>query len=1050
MNTEIIQQSTITSVVNNDNNFAVFGFNQQIQQIISSVINITISFKTNTAALICFQCDISVHTSVLVFMASGQILSGLIFQSVQTVQVHDTSIQYRFYSVYSAALIYNVSQIITTFTLINTHILGFSALNNFHSIISLSSFQVFINNSNTTICDSYLNISERSFDLIFSSQLQFSCSQCVDSFLIYGVCADSLRNSCYFDQNKSFVCTDSFEFNGYECVCSQGYVINGTQCVNLVSQLSQLYLIYNLQNVTISQIQIEIENMKSDINQQNEYLYNNMSQMKLEMLQNMITIENSIVSNKSLVIQELTNTVNILDGHIANNASMLLSLLVANSSNLEQQIIVNVQSLSQQIADQSILFNTFISSVNGKLVSLDQNCSKNISNLNSTAYLLYDISQNNLQYNTSILDKRIADNITLKDMQIEQLTYQLTQLQNIIMNTKEQEMWFKCESRLYTFQIYDTPHVTNTVKSTDFPSGFAFTSQTVLNALIDVQSTSSNFTLFQNQVTLLNIKIQLGNITFGTGALVSQNQQLCIQQMSIISVQKQYLQINSGVIFSILQPTATSTNITNLLLNLTFDSVSAGLSNLINVVNGNLNINGYKILGTHISTDSMSLGANLVLDNSTVQLQYIIIQLLQFTCGNSSSYLLSIVNQSIVMVQHISVLIGNNSYYNVFSYISSNSTNQMQFGGVICSQTNVIATITDLTFQIFEQWTSFVGSSGQILGSAFNSQNSIQSVCSLEYVTSSSIFCTFGLVGQYHGSLNINCMLSNIQITSGDFDQTGTIVYVDGQQCTIKSVQVCIQMPNNTGNQAGVLACSLMSWTQLITNVTIKDSHITSKILSGFITSYMTQCSFKQINIQSSTAISNSTSQYSLSGALSGDTVVGAAFEINMNQIYLYNITIITQSTGMWAISGGLIGDSHNTLTNMQKIKIDFSQICSNGPVSGSVQSTGLIVTIYNTDSYISDVYVMNTNISSSSSTKASYCAGFIAASDTKVQIFNSKVRSIQINISSPANNVGILLTNPVPIFTANNVSSEGINTINGNTILNCGNITNIAAQNGC
>ncbi|CAL6005526.1 Hypothetical_protein [Hexamita inflata] len=211
------------------------------------------------------------------------------------------------------------------------------------------------------------------------------------------------------------------------------------------------------------------------------------------------------------------------------------------------------------------------------------------------------------------------------------------------MNTKEYEFWFECQQQLYTFKLFDLTTVTDTLQHSNFASGFAFDTQVIQNAFLDVQSVSSNFTIFKTQSTFLNIKVQLNDISFGTGALLSPSSTIQINQLSMISKTGTQVTINAGIVFSILQQAATITNITNLMLNINMNPSSVGIINLINLVRGQLIVKGYQILGSYNSTNVITLIACQI-QQSKIIIEYLQFNPIIFSCGNLSSYLISYSN----------------------------------------------------------------------------------------------------------------------------------------------------------------------------------------------------------------------------------------------------------------------------------------------------------------------------------------------------------------------------------------------------------------------
>ncbi|CAL6115762.1 Hypothetical_protein [Hexamita inflata] len=605
VDTEITQLSTIVTTVNNDNNFALFGFNNNLQQIQQSVINITVGFNLFNGALVCFQCDISIANSITVFIANGQFLSGLVFNSVQTIQLQNTSIQYRFTSSYSAGLIFNLSQKLSSFDLTTVNILGYNTIGtNYAQFVLVLNLQQSINISQVQICLETAMLATESQFISFSTPVQQYCkSICAsNTYYAYGICADQPVNSDYVITNETFVCIQNAIFDGNQCICKEDHVLNGSVCVNVSQSLTNIY-----QHIeSLSNVEADMNTVFQLINNLNQSIENELVQVEQNMVSMYNQVELHLFNNLSTVNYKLDNISNELDKRIFNNVSKLQQELINYNISLEYQINSSAQQLSNAITTTNNLLNSSTITLNKSISDLNQNLTQSIIQTNSNMLNVQNMLQNNIISNFTTIDQRLATNITKKDLQIQQLTDSLAFVTSIVMNTVEQELWFECQQQLYTFKVFDMASATNTIQSSDFTTGFAFDTQVIQNAFLDVQSISSSFTLFKTQSAFLNIKVQLNDISFVSGAMLSPSSTIQINQLAIVSKAGTQVTINAGVVQSFLQQTATVTNITNLLLNINMNPSSAGIISLINAVNGQLIVKGYQILGNYNSTNTIT------------------------------------------------------------------------------------------------------------------------------------------------------------------------------------------------------------------------------------------------------------------------------------------------------------------------------------------------------------------------------------------------------------------------------------------------------------
>ncbi|CAL6014824.1 Hypothetical_protein [Hexamita inflata] len=680
---------------------------------------------------------------------------------------------------------------------------------------------------------------------------------------------------------------------------------------------------------------------------------------------------------------------------------------------------------------------------------LDSNIQGNITETIQQNDIKINILDQRIFNNASLIYSALTEQLTLKDQQIQTLTQQLQYISSIVLYTSEQELWFQCQEHLYTFKTFDTPTVTDTIKSYNFTSGFVFETN-VQNAFVDIQSIGTSFTLFKSQNVFYNIKVQLHDQVFGTGAILSQSQQLIINQMSFVSSLGKYLTVNSGSVLSILQQTTTSANITNLLLNITMNSASTGSLNIFDSVNGKLFIKGYLIDGTYSSQNSLTFGVNNVY-NSQIFMLNIYVNPKFIQVGNQSSYILSLVNSSEIQIAHVSINIGNISQSYLLSSITASLTNYFNFGGLICYQNSTSTTIQDVNLILYQQIsTLYIQNSGQLLGISTNGQTSILSICISLTLTSSeaSQFYSFGMIGCVSGTLVINQLTSIQSYLSGIFHQTGSVIgYVNGISSKFMNIQLQINLDNNKGSNSGALAGFLYSQLQTIFNLTVQQSVITGKEQTGLIASTIKKLQVSQSIIHQSSVNTNGTSN-----SFTGSIAAQIFDEVSLQQCYIKNISIVSYSSGgSWAISGGLFGDTHEFQTNVEKVQIVKITIQAFGQTLSIISSGGISAYQYRSNITISYVQLRDSNLSAYNNNFNIFCGGFLSTVDSnKVSITNSQLISILVFGKGLQSYLGIILSNTGDsTFSFQNVTTTGTNSINGAAIANCPNVI-APSQNGC
>ncbi|CAL6037194.1 Conserved_hypothetical protein [Hexamita inflata] len=1163
-----MQSSQIVSEVTDANNFAVFGFNAETQQILSCTINVTLTFNTFNSALLCLQCDVSLENSLMVFIASGQVLSGMLINSISAIVISNSSLQHRFSSQLSAGLVVNASQMMTTFELTNVVMLGYNEQTAGTSLLVLhANANITISISDVKVCS---NTTQTNTFLTLSSPIVSSCqNMCAASAVfVYGICADTLINGLL--QNFVYACVDPFRFNGSQCVCKEHYILNGSKCFDLTQKLTETAQTLQIQNDSLTAVQTEIgqvyqamqqlsSGLQNNLNQtnllvhslfnQSEYhilenvsninaaltkashvldqsIYNNASMLYTAIdgnhtqLQNEITqkvqelnasiidllnssavisslnhsiqtVNQSLLRDISVLQQDVQNKYQSLSQYVLGNVSELNSNLQGNFSALEQRIVANATSLYSAIASNASLLSQSILSINSSLLgnisvlqqdiysktqtqeqylqgnistirsqasnnftTLDKQIAANTSNLYlavSTNISALNLSvQQSIQNSTSSLYLALAANISVKDQQIKSLNDSLAFISSIVLNTKEQELWFQCQQQLYTFKTFDMTSATHDIQDSNFSSGFAFgASQNIQNAFVDVQSFGAGFTLFQTQTAFSNIKIQLNDLTFSSGSLLSQSTTIVINQLGVVSKAGTSITVSSGTGLSLLQLQAVQSNITNLLLNITMSLVSTGSLNLVGAIKGNLYVKGYKILGTYFSTNVLALGSQTAQD-STVFFNYVFIAPTQYTVGNLSSYLLALVNNSNVQINHVSIQVGNISTNNMLIGLSSTLNNYIQYGGLISCLNQSKLLLNDIQLVLYELIsTSFVNNSGQLLGFVNNSNTNIYFICASTLIISDAQTNCFGLIGKITGSLQIQTIFSQNALMQGNFSVVGAIGFINTGSANLVNIIVQISINNNHGEFIGGLSGIIYSNIWQAQNITIDNSYITGNRLLGLLTSAATGGTLIQSSFTSSNIIADSLCQ-TFQGGIIGDT--GNSDLLSLFSNIVFNISLLSNNTNIWSISGGLIGDTHASPCIIQYSIIKSSYIQSYGTGVRYASSGGVIACVYDSTTTIQDVQVINTNIKAASSTSHVLCAGVISQiSNQRITVSNTKVIQVQIIATGITYDAGIVFSNSgSSTFILSGSSTGGTNSINNSIQKNCANIIAFSNQDGC
>ncbi|CAL6070116.1 Conserved_hypothetical protein [Hexamita inflata] len=421
----VTQQSQIdVSIYNVEvNTFALFGFSVKSQILLNSKISISLQYYVLTGALLCTNCDIEVDSCTLIFNASGQQISGMIIEPIESITVKCSFIQFRICSQNSSGLV-NVINFSTTFIINECKLTGSNQILNDNSGYIASSIfvNIVLNISLFFVCvDSTQRFGLQTLTVTNGTE-QVQCDLCGALYNVYGICTDNLLFS--EDVNGIYKCVHPFEYNENQCICVYGYLLNGSKCVNIIDSIT------NMQNSDfndkLQQIEVSVNNMKHNLQVLEQNLNNNITDVYNIIDNNYTELKyfvNQVYQNSDNNL--LTNTT-ILDNRIYNNISAVNLSFTALKNQL-QQLNVTTQTQNDQtkvdIASlDSNLKSNFSYLVNG-LQELDQRIFKNSSQLyielqtTQSAlqnYIVSNFSQSqiNLLDNTTVLDWRIFNNIS--------------------------------------------------------------------------------------------------------------------------------------------------------------------------------------------------------------------------------------------------------------------------------------------------------------------------------------------------------------------------------------------------------------------------------------------------------------------------------------------------------------------------------------------------------------------------------------------------------------------------------------------------------------
>ncbi|CAL6081618.1 Conserved_hypothetical protein [Hexamita inflata] len=543
-----------------------------------------------------------------------------------------------------------------------------------------------------------------------------------------------------------------------------------------------------------------------------------------------------------------------------------------------------------------------------------------------------------------------------------------------------------CSQSTYT-TTFDIQAITHSVISNaNYSSGYVFkTSPIITNAFIDISSnvyTTTVQPLFQSQASFTNIKVQIGTQTVSSGSILTTATTIIITQLNIISKLNTQIMVNSLQQLQIVQNQATSANINNLLVNLSF-ALSSGNITLISALSGVINITGYQVLGVYQSTKCIAMITFTVASSSKLKISNVTFKPNSYNIGNASSYFLIQVVGSNIVYNNISVILGSISQFQTLVTISSTDSQKFQFGGLISIYDDFAATtliITNLLYNNFQSLkTDYVFQLGFILGaqSTYASNNAnISSLCILQNLSSTSLkWITVGLIAGLSGQLNMNqssiilttqsyydqmnsfgvfgvlgelsgyselfnlLISMNVQVNAAKIGYFGFIGINQGTLTTFKN-SLFKNYNFTTQSQAGILCSDWNVQTSSVINTTVESCNIVAGgSVGGFFahgwsvwSNTVLNSTIKNINI---TSIGNNL-QYI--GPMIGQIVSTYYLQANYQ-----NTSIINNNIQGISVTAGVIGQIDNDATNqlLNVSIVDF--IIQNNNISGNMFTSGIV-----------------------------------------------------------------------------------------------------------
>ncbi|CAL6043529.1 Conserved_hypothetical protein [Hexamita inflata] len=642
------------------------------------------------------------------------------------------------------------------------------------------------------------------------------------------------------------------------------------------------------------------------------------------------------------------------------------------------EVLYSINSLSSQ----QILVQNQVADLTNRTQALDNISRELTDNLSHTNQLIYNIQQDqivnsvtvdhNIIGNITSLNQTLLNNVATLNALIQNLQAQIDLLQNkqdklpleMLNNMFQQEnyeateLWIICGQPAF-IQTFDITSVTNTIISSNFTNGSVFGQKiNVQNVFIDIQDGvygSVVQPLFAAQNQFYNIKVRIGNQIVGSGQILSSNNSIIINLMTILSKIGTTVTINSLLSLNILLTQSVSITIKDVKIQLNIQA-STGNLGLVGSLIGQMSIINYQVSGTYETLGMMSLGVQ-TMSSSKVLIKRVNFAPFSYVYGNQSSFLFGIITSSSIEIAKSVMTIGNQSTQFILGSLTTTNTLFQQFGGLVSQMIMTRLVVVEL----------------------FQTSNF---TCSTQYMTKSGIMLGISTTSSSQVIFKGICIKFSI-VANTNLSQFGVIGYLDGnitiQQTTIVS-NISAVIINCLGVIGNISASSLLA---NFLDLTLQEQiHYTSGGTNSALIGQLYAVSSTFTKIKLNNSVQNGTGIY-------GGFIAISNSDISITDSVINNLTIISTSS-----SSAVTGQSINNLITQNIIVINI--------ISNSSNSVGTIIGFSNAQCSVQSSQIINISISSLIGVGSGSLIGY-----SSLQTIIDNCHSENINIYSTTNGTG-------------------------------------------
>ncbi|CAL6083026.1 Hypothetical_protein [Hexamita inflata] len=259
-----------------------------------------------------------------------------------------------------------------TFKITNCQLAGSNMIQSLYNGYISASIQVSLTldiNKFVVCATNISQLGQYSTTIIYTiTEIQHKCDICGTQFVVYGLCAQSLLLGTY--DNGALQCSFPFEYTDNQCVCTYGYILNLTACVNVIEAINSINSL-GLDLTSIQQMQLDINSLSYLLQQLDINTYTNISKLTNNITQQHSILQQQIINNFSNMSYYLQSNVSLLDNKLLDNITSLNNLLFVNSTTLEKYINDNCTSIDQRIISNITTLNSYLATTNTKIQTVD-------------------------------------------------------------------------------------------------------------------------------------------------------------------------------------------------------------------------------------------------------------------------------------------------------------------------------------------------------------------------------------------------------------------------------------------------------------------------------------------------------------------------------------------------------------------------------------------------------------------------------------------------------------------------------------------------------